>query len=63
MYKVKVVELVDVIYIIDYKTGKREESHQKQIRTYSEALKEMTDKEIRAYLVYLTEDTIEVEKL
>ena len=56
-------ELVDVIYIIDYKTGKREEAHQKQIRTYSEALKEMTDKEIRAYLVYLTEDTIEVDKL
>lgn len=56
-------ELPDVIYLIDYKTGKREEAHQKQIRTYSDALREMTDKEIRAYLVYLAEDTIEVEKV
>lgn len=53
-------ELPDVIYLIDYKTGKREEDHQRQVRTYANALKEMTDKEIRAFLVYLSEDiTIE----
>ena len=56
-------ELPDAIYLIDYKTGKREEEHQRQVQTYVNALKEMTDKEIRAYLVYLSEDTIEVEKV
>jgi ATP-dependent exoDNAse (exonuclease V) beta subunit len=54
-------ELPDVIYLIDYKTGKKEEEHQKQVQTYANALKEMTDKEIRAYLVYLSEDIIKLD--
>lgn len=54
-------ELPDVIYLIDYKTGKKDDDHQKQVRTYARSLKEMTNKEIRAYLVYLLEDTVEVE--
>jgi ATP-dependent exoDNAse (exonuclease V) beta subunit len=54
-------ELADAIYLIDYKTGVKDEVHQRQIRTYVDALKEMTEKEIRAYLVYLAEDTINVE--
>ena len=54
-------ELPDVIYLIDYKTGKKDDDHQKQVRTYARSLKEMTNKEIRAYLVYLSEDTVEVE--
>ena len=32
-----------------------EEEHQWQVRNYANALKEMTDKEIRAFLVYLSE--------
>ena len=53
-------ELPDAIYLIDYKTGKAEEEHQKQVRNYANALKEMTDKEIRAFLVYLAEAGIEI---
>ena len=53
-------ELSDAIYLIDYKTGKKEEEHLNQVRTYANALKEMTDKEIRGYLVYLAEAGIEV---
>ena len=53
-------ELSDAIYLIDYKTGKKDEEHQKQVKTYANALKEMIDKEIRAYLVYLNEAGIEV---
>ena len=56
-------ELPDVIYLIDYKTGKKDKDNNSQVQTYANALKEMTDKEIRAYLVYLSEDTIEVEKV
>ena len=51
-------ELPGCIYLIDYKTGKPEEEHHRQVRSYANALKEMTDKEIRAYLVYLSEDII-----
>ena len=54
-------ELPDAIYLIDYKTGKKDEEHQKQVQTYANALREMTDKEIRAFLVYLSEVGIEVE--
>ena len=66
-YKDKVIrldryaELSDVIYLIDYKTGKKEEEHLNQVRTYANALREMTDKEIRAYLVYLADSEIEVD--
>ena len=56
-------EFSDVIYLIDYKTGKKDKDHQKQVQTYAHALKEMTDKEIRAFLVYLSEDGIEVDPL
>ena len=56
-------ELPDIIYLIDYKTGQKKEEHHNQVRTYANALREMTDKEIRAFLVYLLEDTIEVEKV
>jgi len=56
-------ELPEAIYLIDYKTGKADDKHREQVQTYTNALKEMTDKEIRAFLVYLSEDTIEVEKV
>ena len=54
-------ELSEVIYLLDYKTGKKEEEHKKQIQRYAHALRELTDKKIRAYLVYLAESEIEVE--
>ena len=54
-------ELSDVIYLLDYKTGQHDEKHNEQVRQYAAALREMTDKEIRAFLVYLNEAGIEVE--
>ena len=54
-------ELPDAIYLIDYKTGKKDAEHKNQVQTYANALREMTDKEIRAFLVYLSEVGIEVE--
>ena len=56
-------ELPEVVYLLDYKTGKKEDEHRKQVQTYAQALMEMTDKEIRACLVYLTEDSIVVESV
>lgn len=55
-------ELPNIIYLLDYKTGQKEESHREQIQNYVNALREMTDKEIRAYLVYLA-DGIEIESV
>lgn len=57
------VELADAIYLIDYKTGQKEEEHLNQVHTYANALREMTDKEIRGYLVYLAENVIDVERV
>ena len=56
-------ELPERIYLLDYKTGKHEEKHKTQLGNYVTALREMVTKEIRAYLVYLSEDTIEVENI
>lgn len=56
-------ELTDAVVLIDYKTGKRNEEYQRQVGDYANALREMTDKRIRAYLVYLTEETVEVEEV
>lgn len=53
-------ELETVIYLIDYKTGKKEVEHHLQLKNYIFALQGMETKEIRAYLVYLS-DPIEVE--
>jgi ATP-dependent exoDNAse (exonuclease V) beta subunit len=55
-------ELPDVIYLIDYKTGQKHDDYWDQVQNYAHALREMTDKEIRAYLVYLS-DRVEVEKV
>ena len=54
-------ELPDVVYLIDYKTGKKDDKHHRQVQEYANALKEMTDKPVEAYLVYLSEEAIEVE--
>lgn len=55
-------ELPDVIYLIDYKTGKRDETHHIQLKNYIYALQGMVTKEIRAFLVYLS-DSVEVERV
>ena len=56
-------ELPDVIYLLDYKTGKKEPEHHAQVQHYAQAVKELSDKEIRAFLVYLSENTIEAERV
>lgn len=55
-------ELPDAIYLIDYKTGKEAPDHHTQLRNYVRALQGMVSKEIRPYLVYLS-DPLEVEKV
>ena len=56
-------ELPDVIYLIDYKTGQKHDDHRNQVQAYANALKELTDKEIRAFLVYLSEEIINVKQV
>ena len=56
-------ELPDVIYLIDYKTGQKNNKHIEQVQEYATALKELSNKEIRAYLVYLSEAVIEVKQV
>lgn len=53
-------ELDDVIYLLDYKTGKKDKAYQIQLKNYIFALQGMVTKEIRAFLVYLG-DSVEVE--
>ncbi len=52
-------ELPDKIYLLDYKTGKPETEHHRQLGHYREVLKNMVSKPIEAYLVYL-QDTVKV---
>ena len=56
-------ELPDAIYLLDYKTGKKDLKHNKQLNDYMAAIRSLSDKEIRGYLVYLLEDGIEVVKI
>ena len=48
-------ELSDVIYLLDYKTGKKREEHLKQLQEYCSVLRGIVTKEIKAFLVYLGE--------
>ena len=54
------VELPDMVYLLDYKTGKKDPKHEQQLNDYVSAIKSMTDKEIRGYLVYLLDAEIEL---
>lgn len=56
-------ELPDSIYLLDYKTGQKLPKYHDQLREYASALTCLTDKEIWAYLVYLSQDVIEVERV
>lgn len=55
-------ELSDQIVLLDYKTGKKDPKHHRQLKQYITALRAMVQNEIHAYLVYLT-DPIEVEEV
>lgn len=55
-------ELPDEIILLDYKTGKKDPKHHRQLKDYIVALREMVQKDIHAYLVYLAEH-IEVEEV
>lgn len=52
-------ELSDKIILLDYKTGMKLDKHHDQLRCYIEVLKNMVQKKIEAYLVYLG-DKVEV---
>ena len=49
-------ELPNEIYLLDYKTGKKDDKHKMQLEEYVSALRCLTDKEIKSFLVYLAED-------
>lgn len=55
-------ELPDRIFLLDYKTGKKNNKHHLQLKNYISALQGMVSKEISAYLIYLGEN-IEVEEV
>lgn len=52
-------ELPDKIILLDYKTGMKTDKHHDQLRGYIEVLRNMVQKKIEAYLVYLG-DKVEV---
>ena len=52
-------EMPDKIYLLDYKTGKADTAHHRQLAQYVDILKKMVAKPIEAYLVYLG-DTVNV---
>ena len=56
-------ELSDVIYLLDYKTGRPSDEYPEQLRKYAKALREMVDKEIKAYLVYISDNEIDVSEV
>ena len=52
-------ELPDKIILLDYKTGASSNEHHKQLKQYESVLRQMVNKKISSYLVYLS-DTINV---
>ncbi|MDG1159556.1 MAG: UvrD-helicase domain-containing protein [Flavobacteriales bacterium] len=55
----RVVFMEDHIAIIDFKTGAKKTSHEKQIRQYIKALEALEEKAIRGFLVYSDEMVVE----
>lgn len=50
--------------VIDFKTGKKQDSYQKQVRKYKQILGEMGYRQVSAYLLYLREDELpEIEEV
>lgn len=53
-------ELPEKIYLLDYKTGQPRKENEAQLLEYKHILKDMVNKEIDAYLVYIRQDHIDV---
>jgi ATP-dependent helicase/nuclease subunit A len=51
----------DSYIVADYKTGQKKEEYASQIREYKKAIKEMSNKDVRCYLVYV--DLREIEEV
>jgi ATP-dependent helicase/nuclease subunit A len=50
--------------VIDFKTGKKQDSYQKQVKKYKQVLSDMGYLKIKAYLLYLREDELpEIEEV
>jgi ATP-dependent exoDNAse (exonuclease V) beta subunit len=56
----RVVICEDHVAVIDFKTGEKKPEHVKQIEAYRYALKNVTGKEVKAFLVYLPLEVVEV---
>lgn len=56
----RVVICPDHVAVIDFKTGEKKAEHGKQIEQYRYALKHISGKEVRAFLVYLPLNVVEV---
>lgn len=48
----------DKLIVIDFKTGKRETAHEKQIRNYAEVLRKMDQRPVESFLIYLNEKAV-----
>ncbi len=48
----------DTLFIIDYKTGKEEEKHFRQINEYASVMKMMGYEKIKKYLLYINEERV-----
>ncbi len=49
----------DKVIIVDYKTGNKKPEHKKQLKEYTEIIKQMGFKETESYIFYLTERKVE----
>jgi len=56
----RVVICPDHLAVIDFKTGEKKGEHAKQIELYRYALKNISGKEVRAFLVYLPLEVVQV---
>ena len=57
-----VVEFEDQIEIVDYKTGKATEKNSKQIINYLESVRLISNKKVKAHLVYVSDQGILLEQ-
>lgn len=47
-----IVRVEDNWYILEYKTGQPQKSHEKQLQSYGDVLREITKKNVELYLIY-----------
>lgn len=53
----------DDLYVVDYKTGEAHAEHVRQVEAYRDLLFRMTSKPVRAYIVYIRPQTVEVKEV